>query len=434
MKIKIARIIVLCLIYHSTFAQTLEKLSLNDVIQIGLENNYSIQIAKNNLEISQTNKQIGKAQLLPTIDGVAAYSKSVNDTRQEFLSGGINERNGAQTTNSSAGIQLNWTLFDGFKMFASYDKIKEYEVLGEANIKYTVQTKMLEITMTYFAIVSEKQQIASLNDALEISQKRVQIFEDKFAVGAGSKLDLLNAKVDYNTDLSNLRNEENILTQYKIKLNELLLRDTQSNFELTDTIQISNNLVYQDLEDKIKKESPEVLIALSQKRISNLNIKEIKAGRYPTIKFNSGYNYSNQISEASIFSSNRNLGFNYGVTANINLFNGLAQSKKEKNARIENENANYFLAQTEKRIESELAILYSAYSTNLKLIDRERENKEIAKQNLTISIEKYRLGGIASIQLREAQQNYIDATTRYVNALYQTKLAELSLKQLTGSL
>ncbi len=139
-------IISCMLFFNSVFGQ--QKLSLNESIQIGLENNYSIKIAKNQESITEETRKAGRSAILPRVDANASLNQSINDTRQVFVTGGINERDAAKTTTQNANVLMTWTLFDGLKMFAAYDRLKELEKLGEVNTKAMLQSVVADIIIT----------------------------------------------------------------------------------------------------------------------------------------------------------------------------------------------------------------------------------------------------------------------------------------------
>lgn len=427
-------LVAFCISIYSQNTVAQQNISLRQAIQIGLQNNYSIQLANNDKEITEQNRKAAISALMPKIDATAGINKSVVDTRQVFVSGVVQERSDAKATQQNAGVQLSWVLFDGLKMFASYDRVKELEKMGEVNAKAMIQGVLADIIINYYAIVASQEQLKVSKDALEVSKQRVDIAESKNKIGAGSTLDLLNAKVDYNTDLSNYIRQQENLKNLKIRLNELLILPVLEDLNLTDTIPTNTKLNTDDLYFKVLEQNPTLLNTKSQQRIAELSLKEVSAERYPVLRLNSSYNYSNQNSQAGFALENRTQGLSYGVTASVNIFNGLLQSKREKIAKIQSQTAALSYEAAKLAVEANWNVLLSSYLNNLQLLSLEKENQIVAKRNIDISIEKYRLGGISSLQLREAQRAYIESNGRYVNALYQYKLAEISLLELSASL
>jgi outer membrane protein TolC len=427
-------IFIATILFVPLIASSQQKLGLNESIKIGLENNYSIKIAKNQQALSSESRKAGLSAILPKVDANAGLNQSINDTRQVFVTGGINERDAAKTTTQNANVLLTWTLFDGMKMFTAYDKLKELEKLGEVNAKAMLQSVVADIIINYYAIVAAQEQMKASREALEVSKSRLDIAENKSKVGSGSTLDLLNAKVDYNADYSNYLKNQETLKNLKVRFNELLILPIDNSFELTDTIPQANALDIQAMYSRLKVQNPQLVSAKSKQRIAELNVKEVAAERYPTLRLNSGYNFNNQNAEAGFFIENRTKGFNYGITASINIFNGLLQSKKEKIAKIESQTAEMDYLSVQHNLEANWNTLLISYQNNLSLLQLEAENQQVSKRNLEISNDKYKLGGISSFQLREAQKSFIEANSRYVNALYQYKLAETSLLELSGDL
>jgi outer membrane protein TolC len=293
---------------------------------------------------------------------------------------------------------------------------------------------LADIVINYYAIVASQEQLKVSEDALAVSKKRLDIAQDKNEVGSGSTLDLLNAKVDYNTDLSSQIRQKESLRNLKIRLNELLILPVNDVVVLSDTIPTNQKINTDDLYQKMIAQNPSLLLAKSQQRIAELAVKEVSADRYPTLKLNSGYTYSNQNAEAGFFTENKAVGFNYGITASVNIFNGLLQSKKEKVAKIQAQSAVFSYEQAKQSVDANWNALLSSYQNNLELLQLEKENQIVAKRNIDISVEKFKLGGISSLQLREAQRAYIESNGRYINALYQYKLAETSLLELSASI
>lgn len=411
-----------------------ESLSLNKAIEIGLQNNYSIQIANNSKDIAEKNKEAAISGLMPKVDASAGINKSSVDTRQVFVTGVVQERENAKSTQQTAGLQLSWVLFDGLKMFASYERVKELESIGVINAKAMIQGVLADIAIHYYAIVASQEQLKVSEDALAVSKKRLDVAESKNQIGAGSTLELLNAKVDYNTDLSSLIRQQESLKNLKIRLNELLILPVNNDLVLTDTIPTNQKINTTDLYQKLITQNPSLLLAKSQQRIAELNVREVSADRYPTLRLNSGYNYSNQNAESGFFTENRTQGLNYGITASVNIFNGLLQSKKERIAKLQSQSAAISFESAKLSVEANWNSILNSYQNNFQLLSLEKENQLVAKKNIDISVEKYRLGGISSLQLREAQRAYIESNARYINALYQFKLAEISLLELSSSI
>ena len=249
-----------------------------------------------------------------------------------------------------------------------------------------------------------------------------------------SKLELLNAKVDLNTDKSLLIKQKEQFKNTKIRLNELLARNLQIDFTVINDIQFESSLVYEELKELASKQNPQLQAQILSKKIADLNLKQIKGNRYPTIRITSGYNFTRSEASLGFITQSSGQGFVYGITASVPIFNGNLQNNREKTAKFEVENATFLLEQQKLALESQLASFYQSYLTSLELVDLEKQNLEIAQQNLEITLAKFKIGTIIPLEVRAAQQNFIEASVRFSNAKYQTKLSEINLKELSGTL
>lgn len=425
---------ILCLTSFSV-VKAQEKLSLKQAITIALENNYNIKLSNNQSEIIKNDVTYGNAGILPSVTGNLTDNNRVETSEVDLASGQTRNASNAKTTNINYGVGLNWRIFDGFQMFANYERLQELQKLGDLNAKLTVQTTIADVIEAYYDLVTQQKQLEATQTALEVSRIRIKNADSRYKIGKGSKLELLAAKVDLNADTTQLLRQEDLIRSGKIRLNQLLARDLRSAFNLEEDLNIDKGLVYDQLKALSDTQNPNLQTAIVNQKISALNLKQIKGARYPVIALTSGYNFANSTSPPTGFALRSNSrGLNYGFTASVNIFNGFQQNRLEKNAKLEIEASKYNLDFTKQTIDAQLLTAYQNYQTNLQLIFLEESNIAVAKENLDITLEKYRLGSIVPLELREAQRNFIDANARYANALFQTKLAEIALKEITGSI
>ena len=419
--------------FSITYAQ--QKMSLKDAISIALNNNYSIKLSYNNQEINKNNATYGNAGFLPTVTGNLNNTKRIETSSVDLSSGTTREATNAKTTNLSYGVSLNWKIFDGMQMFATYENLQNLNKQGELNAKRIVQQTIANVIAAYYVLVTAQKQLAATQTALEVSQIRLKNSKNRYAIGKGSKLELLAAKVDLNTDTTLLLRQEDLIRSNKIALNQLLARDLKTDFILGEIIQIDELLNYENLKKLADAQNPSLQIALINQKIAEIDYKKTKGARYPTLSLNSGYNFANATNPPTGFSLQSNTrGFNYGISASINIFNGSQQNRAEKNAQLDISSAKYQLAETKQNLDAQLLSAYQNYKTNLQLITLEKSNVAVAEENLKITLEKYKLGSIVPLELREAQRNFLEANVRYSDALFEAKLAEVALKEIAGNI
>jgi outer membrane protein len=319
-------------------------------------------------------------------------------------------------------------------MFAIYDRLKELEKQGAVNSKGIVLATIADVVNAYYGLVRQQQLVVAKDSALDISRMRLRIARNKLEIGRGSKLDVLTATVDLNTDTSSFLQEKNLLKTSMVTLNQIMARDLTLEFRVREELNIADNLKLEELAALTDQLNPTLQTALINKKVAELNFKQVKGQRYPTIGLNSGYEFSRNTSPTGFNQKLKANGLTYGLTASINVFNGFLQRQNERNAKIQINTSELNLDKVKQTVQGQLISTFQNYQTNLDLLKVESANVEIANENLDITLDKYRLGSISPLELREAQRNSIDAITRFLDAQFQAKLTEISLKELSGTL
>lgn len=428
----IFRFFVFIFITSSLPAQ--ELLTVEEAVRIALENNYSIRIASNELEIDRTEVSIGNAGMLPSVGAAANSNNSIMNSSQVRADGNQIELDDARNNSINYGVVLDWTIFDGFRMFARYDQLKELEKLGEAELQQTILTRVSDVMITYYDLVQQQQQLTALDSTMVISEQRLELADNRFTIGRASKLEVLNAQVDLNTDRTTMLRQQEQFDNTKILLNQILARDPNTDFRVIDEIPVDKELFLPELQARAEQQNPLLQAQVIRNNIARLELKQVKAGRYPAITASTGYQFNESESSLGFTTNASSRGWNYGLSARLNIFDGFNQNRNEQVARIQIENTELEIEQQLLDLRSQLGTAYQTYLTNIRLVELERDNEEIAKENLDITMEKFRIGTIPTIEFRTAQLNYINAVVRLSNAKFQAKISEINLKEFAGNL
>jgi len=117
-----------------------------------------------------------------------------------------------------------------------------------------------------------------------------------------------------------------------------------------------------------------------------------------------------------------------------NLFDGFNRTRQQKNAKIQIVNKDLEFEQIKLSLKSDFSNIWMAYRNNMELTNLEKENLSNAKENYQIAIDRYKLGDLSGIELREAQNSLLEAEERLIQAQYNTKLSEISLLQISGQI
>ena len=429
---KYSWVLILFILTSSVNAQQL--LTLDEALKLALENNYSIQVAKNDAALAANNNRLGAAGMLPTVVGTAGQDNQVVDSKQKFLNGTENNRTGAKNSSMNANVELGWTIFDGLKMFATKNRLEELQKVGELRMRQNIEVTFVRVIRAYYDVMLAKQQSVASKELADNSKNRLMLADEKYKAGKSAKTEWLKAQVDLNTDMSALMRVENSLKNAKVNLNQLLARELQTNFEVPDSVNKFVDYKLDDLTNKTLTQNAGLLMAKKNLQISKLGLNEVRAERMPTIQLKSGYNYSSQQSQAGFLQSSQTNGFHYGAGLSINLFNGMDVNKRLQNANLAIRTNDLVYKDSVSKIQNVITQAYNSYVMSKQLIEFEKTNVAIARQNYEISNEQYKQGVITSLELRDAQQNLLNSELRLFNAQYETKLNETELLRLSGDL
>jgi outer membrane protein TolC len=425
---------IVCCATTNVLAQ--QHYTLKSCLEIGLEKNYSLRIVRNEEQISKNNATIANAGYLPTLDLSAGFSGNVNDTETETRSTGEKAKTtGVFDKTLNAGLNLNWTLFDGFKIQANYARLKELEQQGETLTRIAIEDFIANLTAEYYNYIQQQIRLKNFHYAMSLSKERLRIVEERYIVGHFSRLDLQQARVDYNADRAQYMKQQESVKTSLIRLNELM-----ANEDMTESVTVNDSIIdlntlltFDELWQSTLKSNASLLKSEQNKKLASLEMKAVKSRNYPYLKLNAGYGYTLNKYEISSTSRRDNLGFNFGVTMGFNLFDG-NRRREIKNARIAIENANLQQDDMRQSLRADLSNLWQAYQNNHEMLKLERENLIAAVENHEIASERYMLGNLSGIEMREAQKSLLDAEERILASEYDTKMCEISLFQLSGKI
>ncbi len=421
-------------IINSFIGVSQETYDLSEFIKTGMEHNFALQIARNRQEISDNNFTLGNAGFFPVLDLSARQSGNVTSSWQTFQDESTASTRGIHNTSTNTGLNLGWNLFSGFRVRTTYSRLEELKEQGELSTRLAVERYIARITSEYYNYIQQTRQVGNLEYAVSLSKERYRIDEERYNIGSGSRLQMLQSRVFLNADSSRLARQYEIQRASQIRLNELIgTEDFDVLLGVKDTMIIVNpDLLYEELFDNTLEQNINLLIAASNQVISEYDRDIIASRTYPYVQFNTGYGYTFNTYQAGNMSNQQSLGFNYGLTVGINIFDGYNRRREISNAMIEIRNRELSYLQVMQEVKADLMTIYRAYENNLRLLELEYQNLETARENMEIAFERYRLGVLAGIELREVQKSLLEAEERLLSIQYQTKLAEISLLQLSG--
>ena len=371
--------------------------TLQECLSRGLESNFSIRMVKNQQETAANNATRANAGMLPTVDLSASYSGDLGSTRTTPRSTGVTTtERGAYDGTVDAGIDLNWTIFDGFNIQANYQKLKELELQGETNTRIAIEDFVASLAAEYYNFVQQKIRLANLHYAVKLSKERLRIVEERYHIGNFSRLDYQQAKVDFNADSAKYMKQQELLHTSRINLNELMANaDVDQPLFIEDSIiKVNAHLNFEELWNATLQTNASLLKADQNTTIAQLDYKKVNSRNYPYLKLNTGYGYTFNKYDIASNSQRGNLGFNGGLTIGFNIFDGNRRREK-RNASIAVKNSRLQRQELEQALRADISNLWQAYRNNLQLLNLERQNLIAAKENHEIAMERYMLGDLA---------------------------------------
>ncbi len=415
-------------------AQTNDTVQFIDLLTIAMQNNYGILITKSNTEISKLNNTLGNAGFLPVVGASAANNYSTTDNKTTYFDGTDDINNGVRNNMIDALVQLNWTLFDGSKMFVTKSRLSELEKFGNIQLQLETENVYIQLASNYYALVQEQKLAEVLKYTLGISRFRLDLAEKKFRLGAASEIDRIQASLDLSNDSSMLLKEETRIVNLKADINRIIGRLPEVQFTVDTEMEMAPELNYSELEKSLTEQNKSLLLAKSNVQIKELALKENRSNFLPTLSLYADYEYYHSHYSSGSLELSQNFGPNIGLRLSYNIFNGFNDNRKRQIGKVEYQSAQLEEESEMNNIKSDLYQNYNDYSSDLKQIKLESENLVNARKNLQFAIELYKLGSINEIDFREIQRKEFDAENRLLFAQYYAKIAEIQLLQISGGL
>ena len=431
-------LLVFGLVIAFQVSQAQEEITLGQVVALALERNYDVLAARNLSEGAKTDDRYAFGAFIPRINAVGSTVWNSNNQQLEFQDEARNNSGKAESNNIAASAQLQWTLFDGTRMFATRERIAAIAAQGEMLVKDQMVNTIASVATNYFDIVRQKQQLRAIEEQMAVSEVRVELAERRLAVGMGAKPELLQAKVDYNEQRTQVMQQEALIAQLKEQLNGAVGLQLPSQYDVADTIIIDLDMRREEISNNIDNTSYALQLSRQEIGISSLALRERKAEILPFLDFNASYNFSRTDNTllinpfAPVF--NQSDGYNYGLTLNVPILNGFNQRRLVQQARINVRRQQILYDQQKANVTVGLERAFVIYDNAKKILLVEEENISFAKENVSIALETFKRGATTFVELRTAQQSLADAYTRLINARYLAKLAEIELLRLNGGL
>lgn len=418
-----------------------EVLSLEKAIELTLENNYDIKISKNNEQIAENNAGILNSGYLPTVSTAASGNYSLKDNKVGLTNGAVVELDDVNSVSYAASVTLSYTIFDGLGRLNNLKKFKEQYSLSELQTEFIIENSLYQVMNQYNLLAQQYKTIENLKESMLISTKRLTRAQFAFDYGQNSKLDILNAEVDFNNDSINLLNAQVQLDNAKRNLNQLMGVSIDYDYRADTDVDFDADLNLESLIETAKENNTTLSQYEKNILLNEFDIKIAKSNWLPSLSMSGSYAFGNTNNDSNAgFNSPVAVNYsnNYGPAAALslswNLFDGGKTQTSIQNAKINLENQKTDLENQKLILERDIQVAWYAYKNALAIIEIQNQNLITNQTNFLRTEEQYKAGQVNSIFFRQAQLNLLNAENQLSIAKFNAKTTEYNLLRLSGKL
>ena len=427
------------IIFICSYSFSQEIITLDKAILYTLENSHEIAIAKNNDKIIDNNTSLGAAGLLPNLIISSGYNASLSNTNLEFnpfVDFGTEEIDVSQALSSSlsSSVGFNYTLFNGFNGIYTLKKFDYLDKSSKENLRFQIENKIIDVVVKYYEFLNIKQTNNVLQETYQISKDRYNRLLERYDFGSISNLELLNAEADLNTDLINLNNSSLNLKICKNNLHFLMGFSDTINTIIEDKIIFNDNINLDDLKIKSALNNSTILMAQLSHKIAEQDLKISKSSIAPKVDLITSYSFNQVGSETSFISKQSDQSFFGGINIQIPIFTGNIRRSAIKNSKINLDSKRHELESIQDNIYITLVNTYESYIEGLNNLELQERSLNTFEINFEKSKDLYLIGQLSSVDFRESQVNLMNFKLLYSANLYNTKIQEFILYQLSGLL
>ena len=427
------KVLIYLLLSIPYIAEAQLPLTIAGAIDTALRNNFDIQIAKNNTEISRISNTFGNAGGLPTVSSSLGGNASVINLNQKLASGANTVKSGVENKSMTGGITASMLLFNGLQITATKEKLDYLQKQSISQLNLQIQNTIAAVMARYYNIIRQQSYLNIIQSSIDVNNSKLEIIKSRYNVGMANEADLLQAQIDLSAAEQDLNGQQMIIDQEKVSLLQLMGVKHFFTVEIHDTITIDTNIQKDSIINYLEK-NPEYQTAEQQIRINEQIVKERRALRYPSLRVNTGFNYNYNSSSAGFNLFTKNYGPTVGATMQIPIFNGTISKTQQQVAEFNVKNAELERESVFTTLLGDAIKTYDSFQSTLLQISSQQQSYENAIKLVDILVQRFRLNQATILDLRAAQSSFEAAGNTLVNLQYLAKIEEIELKRLMSRL
>ena len=411
-----------------------EKLKISDAVKLTLENNLDIKIIDNQNKIFKNNASLLNSGYLPKLTSSAGINKSEQNIEIETPNNLSGKLDNMKSENSFSSISLQYILFDNSGRKFNYKKSKELYNKSELEVKEVIENTLLQLYTVFYEVCRLIEEKEIIRSSLEISKSRLERKKTKFEFGQSTKLELLNAEVDVNTDSIRYLNSIKNLSNAKRDLNLVMNVDLNSNYDLDNDVLYNSEENILSFYNDAFENNTKLKIYAKTVDISNFELKSIRSTYLPTLGLIGSYDWNESSNNNPYAFFNKNIydGISGGINLSWDIFNSGKRITANKNAKVRLENSKIEKEKAYLIFQKELNNSYETYKNNLFILNVQEQSLNTSDNNFQRNLEKYEIGLVSSIEFRNAQINLLNAKLARNTARYDAKISELYFLKISG--
>ena len=428
------RIVLWCMLILPSTVMLADTLTLREAISIALQDNFDVQIARQDSLIAENFGDMRIVGFLPRLDVFGTYTLGTNSISQVFADGRTIKQDGVGYTNLNSSALVSWTIFDGLQMFASADRAKAQRDEGIASVRSRMSSLVADVITAYNAIVATQDFLFTADSALILANQRYDLEKYRYDVGTASGVELAQAEIDRNSQQALVIQTRTDLNNAKAALNTLLGRDPSIAFESEATLSVPPLPSRDELFDDIERENPDVISARYALTAASAHVREATASFMPEIALEGGYRLSRNTSDAGFFLENVSNGPAFGVIFRWNIFNGMSDRIERERRQILEQRTQLDIDAIRNDLKGLADRTLRTYAATTELLDIQQRSYAAAERNALVALEKLRVGSITPLEVRQTFQTLLEVGSQLATLEYEQRLAATELLRISGQL
>lgn len=419
-------------------AQEVEKITLQEAIEISLKNNYQLKQAKNNVDLAEERELSAKGDFLPSLNG------SLNANRREgsqFIPGTDNFVN-TVSRSISGSVSMGLPIFAGFENINNLRSSQYSKRSEEENLQRVRETVIFQTASNYLQVILNKELLEIDRENLAASQQTLEQVKAQVEVGSRPTVDLYNQEATVANNELQVVNSENALNASKLQLIRQLQVDPLQQYEFATPEVDPQNVNTRDY--SLRQLVNTAMENRSDLRSDQLNIQSLehrlsvaKASLYPSLSLNAqiSSDYSDRVdfSFSDQFYDQNVVKF-VGLSLNIPIFNNFTRRANIQTQLVTYKNAKLNLENTELQVVQDVNQAYNDYQSYVKQLESSRKALTAAEKTYETQQERYQVGAGTLIELSDANAQFVQAQANTTQALFRVIFQQKLLDYYIGRL